>query len=156
MSLSARNNSASGGIIVGPNHHGGIMINDSCGGGNCSANADEMRQQWISIGGWLGKPDATTPIDDDHAENDEQMMMMTSASAGCSSASQQNALVGAAAAVAVVEETPMENTIRTEVLFQQLHEALSLESKFQPSLFLPQESHVRNLLITFKTKILID
>lgn len=35
-----------------------------------------------------------------------------------------------------------EPTLSTEELFEKLHEALSLEPKFQPSLYLPQDSQV--------------
>lgn len=85
---------------------------------NCKmrpATADDRRQEWMSIGGQLGIPDAATPID-------STMMMMT-----------QN----------------YEVTMTTEELFTKLHEALSLEAKFQPSLYLPQDSQVCVICFVF-------
>lgn len=38
-----------------------------------------------------------------------------------------------------------EPTLSTEELFTKLHEALSLEPKFQPSLYLPQDSQVSRI-----------
>lgn len=77
---------------------------------NCKmrpATADDRRQEWMSIGGQLGIPDAAAPID--------STIKMTQ-SYGV--------------------------TMATEELFTKLHEALSLEAKFQPSLYLPQDSQV--------------
>lgn len=40
------------------------------------------------------------------------------------------------------QQQPQAPIPSTEVLFAKLHEALALEAKFQPALYLPKESHV--------------
>jgi cyclin G2 len=83
---------------------------------NChrtTAQAEELQQQWISMGDRLGRPDAAAPIDINmkNINNNKDVV------------------------------------IKTEDLFTKLHESLSLESKFQPSLYLPQESQEGEITI---------